>query len=316
MGISPRAVAVDDTEVFIPDIKAADVADFAVNDGKLAVVAVIQAHHEARQEGGGIAPCGVKLIKEILRQTGVADAVIKNSHLDPLCCLFRQFIQKTRAEPVPTPDVIFQMDIFLGIADILHEGFKFILAVIEIFDFIVKGNPVAAVQMQMCQIGDIFCMGQLALIFDKCLLLGDFLRRMDILKEVFIIDLLIIFFLFAKHFFALTVAPEDHIGKKAENRDEQQHQKPCPCAGRVSALEEHDEPGKDDVGNQQDDDKKKNPAPFCTHSQTSFFRFLSDEGCGRKYLSPQRGFHTQSIVYYIRLLCCKIGDDEKNRKKS
>ena len=51
------------------------------------------------------------------------------------------------------------MDIFLGIADILHEGFKFILAIIEIFDFIVKGNPVAAVQMQMCQIGDIFCMG-------------------------------------------------------------------------------------------------------------------------------------------------------------
>ena len=170
--------------------------------------------------------------------------------------------------------------------------------------------------MQMCQIGDIFRMGQLALIFDKCLLLGDFLRRMHILKEVFIIDLLIIFFLFAKHFFALTVAPEDHIGKKAENRDEQQHQKPCPCAGRVSALEEHDEPGKDDVGEQQDDDKKKNPAPYCTHSQNSFFRFLSDEGCGRKYLSTQRGLHTQSIVYYIRLLCCKIGDDEKNRKKS
>ena len=48
--------------------------------------------------------------------------------------------------------------------------------------------------------------------------------------------------------------------------------------------------------------------------RTPFFRFLSDEGCGRKYLSAQRGLHTQSIVYYIRLLCCKIGDDEKNRK--
>ena len=46
-----------------------------------------------------------------------------------------------------------------------------------------------------------------------------------------------------------------------------------PMCWQVSALEEHDEPGKDDVGEQQDDDKKKNPAPYCTHSQNSFSDF-------------------------------------------
>ena len=44
MGITPRAVTLDNSEIFVPDVKAADIADLAVDDGKLSVVAIIQAN--------------------------------------------------------------------------------------------------------------------------------------------------------------------------------------------------------------------------------------------------------------------------------
>ena len=255
MGISPGAISFGDAQIFIPYIETADIADFAVDDSQLAVIAVIQTHDETRQKGCRIAAGFPQVIKEIGRQKRIADAVIQHADFHALRRFFRQFFHQTGAQCISPPDIIFQMDMLFGIADIFDQRIEFILPVIKIVDLIIKGQPAAAVQVHVDQICHIGMIDQRFMVAEDLLLLSVFPHRLHIVM----VNRAVIFFLFQKHLLTPAVAPENHINKEAQHRNKQQHQQPCPCAGGISAFKEHDQPGQDDIAHQNDQSDQNQP---------------------------------------------------------
>ncbi len=145
MRVPPWAIAFGNAEIFVADIKAADIACLAVYNAELAVVAVIQADNEAGQECCGMPAGGVKFIKEMFRQAGIADSVIQQAHFHAFRRFLRKLLHKARAKLVPAPDIVFQMDKLSCPADILYQCMKFFLSAAEIPDAVIEGHPVSGI---------------------------------------------------------------------------------------------------------------------------------------------------------------------------
>ena len=210
MCISPWAIPFFDAQIFIPNVKAADIANLSINHRKLTVIAVIQPHNKPWQKCSGKTASLVERLKKVCWQTSIANTIIQYAYLYTLCRFFCQLLHHLPTQPIPPPDIVFQMDMLFCPAYILNQGTKLVLAIIIIIQFIIKGKPASAVHVQMCKICQIFMFQQQLLIADALLLLSVLANRLHITS----VNRPIIFFLFQKHFFPTAVPPEYHIYNK------------------------------------------------------------------------------------------------------
>ena len=126
-------------------------------------------------------------------------------------------------------------------------------------DTVIEGHPIAGIQMEISEARQIFRTGDAAAVFYNVFLCLDFFNGADIAEKIFIVDLLVILRFFAEGFFLTAIAAKHHIDQKAQNRDEKQHQKPCPCAGWVPAFKKDDKTGKQHICNEHSQPEYRSP---------------------------------------------------------
>lgn len=104
--------------------------------------------------------------------------------------------------------------------------------------------------MQISKVCQIFRIHQSAAFFDD-FFLGFYPAHTSlILEQIFVINLSVILLFHPEHFFSFAVSAEDHVNDEPKHRDEQQHKKPRPAAGRISSFKKHHKASQNHVDDQ------------------------------------------------------------------
>ena len=124
VGVAPRPpVGADD--VAVGDVHAADVARAAVDDGNLAVVAVVDLAGEEREldveEGAHLDAGAAHLLEEALVHAAAPYVVVENPDFDPLARLGHQGVAQAEPRGVVVEDVVLEVDVVVRCGDVTQQ---------------------------------------------------------------------------------------------------------------------------------------------------------------------------------------------------
>ena len=121
-------------KIIIADVHASGIADFAVNDNYLPVVAVVKLRdhvHERPTRLGELLHLDASLLHLVIitRKDGdIGDILMNESDLDTLTRLLHEHFLYLLAALVLTEIKIFHVDMVLGIPEVFHQQFELAVA--------------------------------------------------------------------------------------------------------------------------------------------------------------------------------------------
>ena len=258
MGVTPA------DEIIITDVHASGIADFAVNDNYLPVVAVVKLRdhvHERPTRLGELLHLDASLLHLVVitRKNGdIGDVLMNESHLDALTRLLHKHFLYLLAALVLTEIKIFHVDMVLGIPQVFHQQFKLAVAGRNDFQTIAIRHAGGAVRSkEPCQRPEFLAYLIVLFMSEKeteYTLVGTLAENFN---EFLVLVLEIP---------GLAEIDADHeIQQQADDRKQGDDEKPCYLLGRITVIENDDHYGTD---YQQYQKNRKNNPKYC-HSQSA-----------------------------------------------
>ena len=243
-GVLPMSERSIDIDIFVGKVDAARIAHLAVDDGDLAVIAVIMDVGEHGNKGGKLMALDAEFLQfcgiERIDAAHAADIIVHEAHFNALFCLTREHPKDLVPELPFLNDEVLHENVFLGALQIGNEAVAERLAHREIFRFCIFIDERRGIAGQQC-LADIRPAAHLRIQTGT--------RYAALLKLTgILIDLNRAFVIFA----AGTVGRKSRIDGNAEQSKRNDTQDP-----RDLGLGNHVAVGGVDGGNEYDDPRKR-----------------------------------------------------------
>src|SRR5699024_399213 len=116
MRITPIPEFFIQTEIFIPDIKASDIADFTINDSNLPVITIIQM--KMWKKHSNLSTCLLKCVVKRFGNPTRSHIIIYIPYIEAFSRLFSQSSNQFRPETIIMDNIILNMDVIRRLSDI------------------------------------------------------------------------------------------------------------------------------------------------------------------------------------------------------